>query len=132
MLHLKIKQTNNYGGENIKKTVWPAPLTNQMMDSLEGYLDNISAAATQTAPNGGPLAELVSSLAVSVDTVTIQQQERNRFSEQINTLKKRGTQATSSATLLGGTTVCTHCESVGRTAPHRKNACYFDPRTMGA
>ena len=27
-------------------------------------------------------------------------------------------------------TVCTHCEAVGRTAPHRKSACYFDPRIM--
>ena len=44
-------------------------LTNQMLDLLEGYLDNIAAAATQTAANGGPLAELGASLAISVDTV---------------------------------------------------------------
>ena len=44
-----------------------------MIDSLEGYLDNIAEAATQTAANGGPLAELAASLAVSVDTVTRQQ-----------------------------------------------------------
>ena len=44
-----------------------------MLDSLKGYLDNIAAAATQTAANGGPLAELAASLAVSVDTVNIQQ-----------------------------------------------------------
>ena len=24
----------------------------------------------------------------------------------------------------------THCEAVGRTAPHRKNVCYFYPRKM--
>ena len=41
-----------------------------MMDSLEGYLDIIAAAATQTAANGGPLAELAASLAISFDTVT--------------------------------------------------------------
>ena len=63
-----------------------------------------------------------------MDTVASQQQEIERLSEHINALKKKGTQATSGATLPGGTAVCTHCEAVGRTAPHRKNACYFDPR----
>ena len=33
----------------------PDPLTNQMMESLERYLGNISASATQTAANGRPL-----------------------------------------------------------------------------
>ena len=45
------------------------------MDSLEGYLDNIAAAATQTAANGGLLAELAASLEISVDTVARQQLE---------------------------------------------------------
>ena len=40
-----------------------------MMDSLEDYLNNIAAAATQTADPSGPFAELAASLAVSVDTV---------------------------------------------------------------
>ena len=57
-----------------------------------------------------------------------------RFPEQINTLEKRGTQAASVGTLTGGglvgTTVFTRCEAVGRTAPHRKNVCYFDQRKM--
>ena len=44
-------------------------MSNQMLDSLEGYLDNIAAAATQTVANGGPLVELASILAVSMDTV---------------------------------------------------------------
>ena len=74
-----------------QKTAGPAPLTNNMMDSLEGYLDNIVAAATQTAANGGPLAELAASLAISVDTVAKHQQEIKRLSEQINALKKRRT-----------------------------------------
>ena len=39
------------------------------MDSLEGYLDNIAAAATEIAANGGPLAELAASLVILVDTV---------------------------------------------------------------
>ena len=43
-----------------------------MLDSLEGYLDNITAAATHTAATGGPLAELAASLTVYVDTVTRQ------------------------------------------------------------
>ena len=57
-----------------QKTAGPAPLTNQMMDSLERYLDNIAAAATQMAANGGLLAELVDILTISVDTVASQQQ----------------------------------------------------------
>ena len=60
-----------------------------MMDSLEGYLDNISAAATQTVAKVGPLVELAASLAISVDTFARQQQEIKRLYEQINDLKKR-------------------------------------------
>ena len=71
---------------------------------------------------------------ISVDIVARYQQEIKRLYEQINALKKRGTQAASVGTLPGGgllgTTVCTHCEAVGRTAPHINNACYFDPRNM--
>ena len=52
-------------------------------------MDNIGAAATQTVAKGGPLAELASSLAISVDTVARQKQEINRLYEQINALKKR-------------------------------------------
>ena len=52
----------------------PDPLPNQMLDSLEGYLDNISAAATQTFSKGGSLAELVASLAISINTVAREQQ----------------------------------------------------------
>ena len=51
----------------------PAPLTNQMLESLEGYLDNIAAAATQAVAKGGPPAELLASLAISIDTVAAQQ-----------------------------------------------------------
>ena len=48
------------------------PLSNQIPDSLKGYLDNISATATHAVANGGPLAELSTSLAISVDTVSAQ------------------------------------------------------------
>ena len=65
------------------------------MDLLEGYLYNIAAAATQTATNGGPLVELAASLAISVDTFAIQQQEIKHLSEQINALKKKGASDTS-------------------------------------
>ena len=40
-----------------------------MLESLEGYLDNIAEAATQTAEKGGPPEELAASLAILVDTV---------------------------------------------------------------
>ena len=55
----------------------PAPLKNQTLYSLEGYLDNIAAAATQTVAKGEPLAELAASLAISVDTVAQHKQEIN-------------------------------------------------------
>ena len=48
-------------------------MSHHMLDSLEVYLDNIAAAATQTAATGGPLVELAASLAVSVYTVARQQ-----------------------------------------------------------
>ena len=48
-------------------------ISHQMLDSLEGYLDNIAAAATQTAVTSTPLAELAAILAVSVDMVAQQQ-----------------------------------------------------------
>ena len=73
-----------------------------MLDSLEGYLENIAAAATQTAANGGPLAELASSLAVSVDTVARQQLEIKRLTEHINALKKKGGAVTNGGTGTGG------------------------------
>ena len=50
----------------------PAPLSNQMMDLIKGYLDNIATAATQAVANIGPLAELSTRLAISVDTVAAQ------------------------------------------------------------
>ena len=76
-----------------------------MMESLEVYLDNIAAAAMQTEANRGPLEELEASMEISVDTFARQQQEIKRFSEQINALKKRGTQATSGATFPGATRI---------------------------
>ena len=61
-----------------------------MLDSLEGYFDNIAAAATQAVANGGPLVELSSILAISVDTVAAQSKEIKRIYKQINSLKKKG------------------------------------------
>ena len=105
-----------------------------MMDYLEGCLDNISTAATQNVAKGGPLAGLAASLAISVHTAARRQQEIKCLNKQINALKKRGTHAASIGTLPGGrlvgTTVCTHCEAVDRTASHRNNACYSDPINM--
>ena len=93
-------------------------------------MENITAAATQTTAKGGALTELAASLAISVDTVARQQQEIKRLYEHVNALKKRGTQASSVRTFPGETTVCTHCEAVGCTAPHRENARYFNPRKI--
>ena len=61
------KSNEQLRGRKQQKTAGKTLLTNQMMDLLEVYLDNIAAAATQTATNGGPIAELPASLAISVD-----------------------------------------------------------------
>ena len=113
-----------------KNTEGTPQMSNQMLDSLKGYLDNIAAAATQTAANGGPLAEFAASMAVSVDTVARQQIEIKGLTEYINTLKKKRTSGTNGVTGTGGNNFppCKHCEAVGQTAPHRHNICYFDPR----
>ena len=47
----------------------PSLLTNQMMELLEGYLEDIAETVTKTVAKGVPLAELASILATSVDTV---------------------------------------------------------------
>ena len=102
-----------------------------MLDSLESYLDNIAATATQTVAKGGPLAELSASLAISIDTVARQKQEIKRLYEQINAMKYIGTQASNSRTAAGVVhtwNVFPHCAAVGRTAPHQNNFCYFDPK----
>ena len=65
-------------------------MLHQMLDSLEWYLDNISAAATQMAANGTPLAELAARLAVSVGTVARQKIDIKRLTEHINALEKKG------------------------------------------
>ena len=107
-------------------------MSHQMLDSLEGYLDNIAAATTQTADTGGPLAELAASLAVSVDTVARQQIEIKRLTDQINAQNKKGGAFTAGVPGTGGNNSnspnCKHCAEVGRSAPHRNNKCYFDPR----
>ena len=107
-------------------------MSHQMLDSLEGYLDNIAAATTQTAATGGPLAELAASLAVSVDTVARKQIEIKRLTEQINALKKKGCAVTAGVPGTRGNNSnspnCKHCAGVGLLAPHRNNKCYFDPR----
>ena len=60
-----------------------------MLESIEGYLDNIAAAATQMAANGGLLTELAASLEISVDTVARHQLEIKQLSEQISALKNK-------------------------------------------
>ena len=48
-------------------------------------------------------------------------------------MKNRGTQASSIGKMTGGElvgNVCPQCAAVGRTAPHKNNSCYFDPKKM--
>ena len=63
-----------------------------MLNLLEGYLDNIAAAATQTVAKGGPLAELPANPEISVNIVAAQQKEIKRLYEHINTTKRKGLQ----------------------------------------
>ena len=105
-------------------------MSHQILDSLEGYLDNIAAATTQTAATGTPLAELTASLTVSVDTVARQQIEIKRLTEHINALQKKGVSVTASVpnSENNNATTCKHCKAVGRSVPHRNNKFFFDPR----
>ena len=101
-----------------------------MLDSLEGYLYNITAAAIQTVATGTSLAEFAASLAVSVDTVAQQQLEIKRLTEHSNALRKKGGEVTSGILNTGGNNSPNfkHCAAVGRSALHRSNKFYFDPR----
>ena len=104
-----------------------------MLDSLDGYLNNIAAVATQAVANGGPLAEFSASLAVLVDTVTAQSKEIKGPYQQINALKKKGTHNSIRETNAGGgmsVNVCPQCAAVGRLDPHKKGSCYFNPNKM--
>ena len=111
----------------------PDPLPNQMLDSLEDYLDKIAASATQAVAKGGPIAELSASLAISIDTVAAQKKEIKRLYEHLNAMKKKCTQSYRIGTTAGGGlmgNVCPHCAAVGRTATHKNNSCYFDAKKM--
>ena len=105
-------------------------MSHQMLDSLEGYLDNIAAAAIHTAATGTPLAELAAILAVLVDTVARQQHEIKRLTEHINALRKKGGAFTAGVpnTWENNYPNCKHCAAVGCSAPHRHNHSFFDPR----
>ena len=100
------------------------------MDSLEVYLENIAAAAMQTAATGAPLVELAASLAVLVDMVARQHIKIKRLTEHINALRKKGGSVTAGVPDTGenNSPNCKHCAVVGRSAPHRHNQCFFDPR----
>ena len=101
-----------------------------MLDSLEGYLDNIAAAATQTAATDAPLAELAASLSVLVDTVARQQIEIKRLIEHINALREKGGSVTAGVPNTGDNNPpdCKHFKAVGRSAQHHQNQCFFNPR----
>ena len=118
------------GNEPEKTESNPPTMSHQMLDLLEGYLDNIAAAAMQTEATGKTLAELAASLTVSVDTVARQHIEIKRLTEHINALRKKGVSITASVPKTGdkNAITCKHCKAVGRSVPHRKNHCFFDPR----
>ena len=63
-------------------------VTNQMVDTLVGYLDNITSAATKTG-RGTKLVDLAASMAILVDTNRAQAKELKQMREQINALRNR-------------------------------------------
>ena len=87
-----------------------------MLDSLEGYLDNMAAAATHTAATGTLLAELAVSLAVAVDTVARQQLEIKLLTEHISVLRKKGGAVTAGVpnTVENNSPNCKYCAAVRR------------------
>ena len=111
------------GNEPEKTESNPPTMSHQMLDLLEGYLDNIAVAATQTAETGIPLVELAARLAVSVDTVARQQIEIKRLTEHINALREKGVSSTASVPNTGDNKATTfkHCKAVGRSVPHQNN-----------
>ena len=97
-------------------------MSHHMLSSLEGYINNITMGATQTADTGGPLAEIAASLAVSGYTVARQQIEIKHLTEQINALRKKGGVVRAGVSGTGGNNSnsqnCKHSAAVGKSAPH--------------
>ena len=104
-----------------------------MIDLLEGYIDKISASATQAVSNGGPLSEFSNSLAVLVDTVDVQAKDIKSLYQQIDALKNKGTPNSSSKTNSGGNmtgNMFPYCAAVIHSAPYKKVSCYFGPKKI--
>ena len=103
-------------------------VTNQMVNTLAGYLDNITSTDT-TIGRGTKLAHLDASMDILVDTNAAQAKEFKQMREQINDL--RNSNNNPQADTSGPTrTVCPHCTAFGRSVPHTKYACYFNPKNI--
>ena len=59
-----------------------------------------------------------------------QQIEIKTLTEHFNALTEKGVLITASVPNTGdnNATTCKHCKTVGRSAPHQNNHCFFDPR----
>ena len=82
------------------------------------------------AATGTTLAELEASLVVLADTVASQHIEIKRLTEHINALRKKGESVTDGVPNTGDNNSpnCKHFTAVGRSALHRHNVYFFDPR----
>ena len=99
-----------------------------MFDTLAGYLDNIEAAAT-TAGHGTELSDIAASMAILVDTNAAQAKKLKQMREHINAL--RNSSNNPRADPSGPTrAVCPHCTAVGRSVPHAKDVCFFNPKII--
>ena len=117
---------HRFGGQAIAQALpqqVQLQVTNQMVDTLAGYLDNISAAAT-TAGRGAYMDDLAASMAILVDTNASQAKELKKTREQINSFRNNNPRADKSGPKR---TVCPHYTAVRRNVPHAKSACFFNP-----
>ena len=64
-------------------------MSNQMLNLLVGYLNNIAIAVTQAVAKGCLPVELSAILAISVDTVAAQHKEIKRLYKKINAMKSK-------------------------------------------
>ena len=80
-----------FGGEATKQPPMPGrkgdvPITNHMVDTIAGYLDNIADLDTNLG-GGKELSDLAASIAILVETNVAQAKELKQMRERINTLK---------------------------------------------
>ena len=118
-----------FGGQSIVQALTQQvqpQVTNQMVETLDGYLNNISAAATTTG-RGKELDDFAASMAILVDTNASQAKVLKQMRYQINDFCNNNHQADASGPPR---TVCPHCTAAGGNVLHAKYECLFNPKSI--